>query len=188
MRSDEGRFERGHSRGLVYLIIYLLALGIGFHLGTVLVYGGIFLLFLLVKEKAFGNAEIIVYTFGFAVILADMTLHRSFRRDDRGAPRARRAGRVEHGEEGAIRARGDGASRAGDLGAPVHVHQVAPRPANRHSGSRDVEGDVRASAAGAVSADQRLRAEGAASLSDRAFREVLREPVPDGWATRCSAP
>jgi tetratricopeptide (TPR) repeat protein len=75
-RLDEGRIERGHSRGLVYLIIYLLALGIGFHLGTVLVYGGIFLLFLLVKEKAFGNAEIVIYTFGFAVILADMTMHR----------------------------------------------------------------------------------------------------------------
>jgi tetratricopeptide (TPR) repeat protein len=66
-----------HSRGLVYLIIYLLALGIGFHLGTVLVYGGILLLFLLVKEKSFRNAEILVYTFGFAVVLADMTMHRS---------------------------------------------------------------------------------------------------------------
>jgi tetratricopeptide (TPR) repeat protein len=75
--SDEARLERGHSRGLVYLIIYLLALGIGFHLGTVLVYGGIFLLFLLVREKAFKNAEIAIYTFGFAVMLADMTLHRS---------------------------------------------------------------------------------------------------------------
>jgi len=73
----EERFERSHARGLVYLIVYLLALGIGFHLGTVLVYGGIFLLFLLVKEKAFGNAELIVFTFGFAVLMADMTIHRS---------------------------------------------------------------------------------------------------------------
>ena len=77
MRANVGLLERGRSRGLVYLIIYLLALGIGFHLGTVIVYGGIFLLFLLVKEKAFKNAEIIIYTFGFAVILADMTMHRS---------------------------------------------------------------------------------------------------------------
>ncbi len=76
-RPDEGSVERGHSRGLVYLIIYLLALGIGFHLGTVLVYGGIFLLFLMVKEKAFGNVEIAIYTFGLAVILADMTMHRN---------------------------------------------------------------------------------------------------------------
>jgi tetratricopeptide (TPR) repeat protein len=77
MTADEERLERGHARGIVYLIIYLLALGIGFHLGTVLVYGGIFLLFLLVKEKAFGNVELIIFTFGFAVVLADMTLWRS---------------------------------------------------------------------------------------------------------------
>jgi hypothetical protein len=77
MAADEERLERGHARGIVYLIIYLLALGIGFHLGTVLVYGGIFLLFLLVKEKAFGNVELIIFTFGFAVVLADMTLWRS---------------------------------------------------------------------------------------------------------------
>jgi hypothetical protein len=74
---EEERLEVGHSRGLVYLIIYLLALGIGFHLGTVLVYGGIFLLFLLVKEKSFTNTEIIIYTFGFAVLLGDMTLYKS---------------------------------------------------------------------------------------------------------------
>jgi len=73
----EERLERSHARGLVYLIVYLLALGIGFHLGTVLVYGGIFFLFLLVKDKAFGNAELIVYTFGFSVVLADMTMYRS---------------------------------------------------------------------------------------------------------------
>ncbi|MGD1049427.1 MAG: DUF2723 domain-containing protein, partial [Candidatus Krumholzibacteriaceae bacterium] len=73
----EERLERSHARGLVYLIVYLLALGIGFHLGTVLVYGGIFLLFLLVKEKAFGNAELIIYSFGFAVVLADMTMYHS---------------------------------------------------------------------------------------------------------------
>jgi tetratricopeptide (TPR) repeat protein len=74
---EEARTERTHARGLVYLIIYLLALGVGFHLGTVLVFGGILLLFLLVKEKAFGNAELIVFTFGLAVLMADMTMHRS---------------------------------------------------------------------------------------------------------------
>jgi hypothetical protein len=73
----EERSERSHARGLMYLIIYLLALGIGFHLGTILVFGGIFLLVLMVKEKAFGNSELIVYTFGFAVLMADMTMHRS---------------------------------------------------------------------------------------------------------------
>ncbi len=75
--AEEERLERGHSRGLVYLIIYLLALGVSFHLGTVLVFGGILLLFLLVREKSFSNAELIIYTFGFAVLLADMTLYKS---------------------------------------------------------------------------------------------------------------
>ena len=74
---DEERLERRHSRGLVYLIIYVLALGIGFHLGTVLVYAGILFLFLLVREKSFTNAEILIYSFGFAVILADITLIKS---------------------------------------------------------------------------------------------------------------
>ena len=74
---DEEQLERGHSRGLVYFIMYVLALGIGFHLGTVLVYGGILFLFLLVRDKAFTNTEILIYTFGFAVVLADITLIKS---------------------------------------------------------------------------------------------------------------
>ncbi len=68
--------ERDHSRNLVYLIIYLLSLGIGFHLGTILVFGGIFLMIVLVREKAFSNKELIIFAFGLAVIVADMTLHR----------------------------------------------------------------------------------------------------------------
>ena len=71
------REERAWSRGLVYLILYLLALGIGFHLGTVLVFGGIFLLFLMVREKSFSNAELVIFTFGFAVLLADMTMYKA---------------------------------------------------------------------------------------------------------------
>lgn len=68
--------NRKHSRNLILLIVYLLALGIGFHLGTIVVYGGIFLMLLMVKEKAFSNAELIAFTFGFAVVVADMTLHK----------------------------------------------------------------------------------------------------------------
>jgi tetratricopeptide (TPR) repeat protein len=71
------RPERGHARGIVYLIIYLMALGIAFHLGTVLVYGAIVLFFLLVKDKAFTNSELIIGSFGLAVLVADMTLYRS---------------------------------------------------------------------------------------------------------------
>lgn len=74
---DTEKENRKHSRNLVFLIIYLLSLGIGFHLGTVLVYGGIFLLFLMVKKKAFSNFELLVFTFGMAVLVADMTLHKN---------------------------------------------------------------------------------------------------------------
>ena len=68
--------EEGRSRGLVLLIVYLLALGIGFHLGTILVYGGIFLMILMVGRKSFSNFEFLVITFGMAVLVADMTLYR----------------------------------------------------------------------------------------------------------------
>ena len=46
----DGGVDEKRSRGLILLIIYLLSLGIGFHLGTILVYGGIFLVILMVKE------------------------------------------------------------------------------------------------------------------------------------------
>jgi tetratricopeptide (TPR) repeat protein len=71
------RQGRSHSRNLLYMIVYLLALGIGFHLGTVIVFGGIFLMVLLVREKSIGNMELVVVTFGIGVVVADMTLHRN---------------------------------------------------------------------------------------------------------------
>ena len=73
LEADRG----GHSRNLILFVIYLLSLGIGFHLGTILVFGGIFLLILMVKEKSFTNTELLIFTFGLAVVLADMTLHRN---------------------------------------------------------------------------------------------------------------
>ncbi|MCK4538064.1 MAG: DUF2723 domain-containing protein [Candidatus Krumholzibacteria bacterium] len=73
-REEEKR--KRHSTSLILLIVYLLSLGIGFHLGTVMVYGGIFFMILMVREKTFSNFELIVFTFGFAVIVADMTLHK----------------------------------------------------------------------------------------------------------------
>ncbi len=67
----------GHSRNLILFVLYLLSLGIGFHLGTILVYGGIFFMIMMVREKSFSSTELIIFTFGMAVVLADMTLHRS---------------------------------------------------------------------------------------------------------------
>ncbi|MFO7916275.1 MAG: DUF2723 domain-containing protein [Candidatus Krumholzibacteriales bacterium] len=71
------QMKKKHSRNLILLIIYLLSLGIGFHLGTILVYGGVFILLLLVKEKAISNFELLVFTFGMAVLVADMTLYKN---------------------------------------------------------------------------------------------------------------
>ncbi|MBN1884957.1 MAG: DUF2723 domain-containing protein [Candidatus Krumholzibacteriota bacterium] len=65
-----------HARNLVLLIVYLLSMGIGFHLGTILVYGGVFLALLAVREKTFSNFELLVFTFGMAVVVADMTMHK----------------------------------------------------------------------------------------------------------------
>jgi tetratricopeptide (TPR) repeat protein len=78
-RREVGTMERqgrSHSRNLLYMIVYLLALGIGFHLGTVIVFGGIVLMVLMVREKAVSDAEFLVVTFGIGVVVADMTLHR----------------------------------------------------------------------------------------------------------------
>ena len=69
--------EQKHSRNLVLFIIYLFSLGIGFHLGTILASGGIFLLFLMVKKKSFSNFEFFVFGFGMAVIIADMTMYKN---------------------------------------------------------------------------------------------------------------
>jgi len=69
--------KRARSHNLIYLIIYLLALGIGFHLGTIIVYAGIFLLMLLVKKKSISNFELIVLSFGMGVVVADMTMHKN---------------------------------------------------------------------------------------------------------------
>ncbi len=38
--------------------------------------GSFFLMLLMVREKVFSNVELLVFTFGFAVVVADMTLHK----------------------------------------------------------------------------------------------------------------
>lgn len=60
----------------VYLLFYLLALCVGFHLGTILAFAGVFFLVLLVKEKTFTNAEFLLACFGVAIFVADATLYR----------------------------------------------------------------------------------------------------------------
>jgi hypothetical protein len=61
---------------LIYLLFYLLALSVGFHLGTILAFSGIFFYVLMTKDKGFSNLEFIVGCAGVAIFVADATLYR----------------------------------------------------------------------------------------------------------------
>ena len=65
------------STSLVYLIFYLLALSVGFHLGTVLAFTGVFLFIYLTEDKPFSNLEFIVACLCVAIFVADATLYRN---------------------------------------------------------------------------------------------------------------
>jgi tetratricopeptide (TPR) repeat protein len=71
---DPTRFK---SVGFIYLLFYLLALSVGFHLGTVLVLTGIFFLVIMTRHKTFTNFEFILACVGVGILLADATLYRS---------------------------------------------------------------------------------------------------------------
>lgn len=60
----------------VYLLFYLLAMSVGFHLGTVLAFSGIAIFIFLVKDKPFTNVEFIVACLSVAIFVADATLYR----------------------------------------------------------------------------------------------------------------
>jgi tetratricopeptide (TPR) repeat protein len=67
----------GKAVGYVYLLFYLLALSVGFHLGTVLVLAGIFFLVLMTKPKTFTNFEFLLGCGGLAIFMMDATIYRS---------------------------------------------------------------------------------------------------------------
>jgi tetratricopeptide (TPR) repeat protein len=62
---------------IIYLLFYFLALSVGFHLGTMLAFSGIFFLILLTKKKTFSNAEFIIACIGMGIFVADATLYRA---------------------------------------------------------------------------------------------------------------
>jgi tetratricopeptide (TPR) repeat protein len=62
---------------LIYLLFYLLALSVGFHLGTMLAFSGVFFYILMTREKRFSNLEFLVACFGVGIFMADATLYRS---------------------------------------------------------------------------------------------------------------
>ncbi len=59
----------------LYLIIYLLALCTGFHLGTVLVYPAIALYVLLFRQRSVRDADFIIFSFGFFLFLLAIMMH-----------------------------------------------------------------------------------------------------------------
>lgn len=62
---------RGHhsSNQLLILVIYLLGLGVGFHLGSLLVYPGIFLLVFLARDRNLETADLFLMSAGLGVFL-----------------------------------------------------------------------------------------------------------------------
>jgi tetratricopeptide (TPR) repeat protein len=61
---------------LIYLLFYLLALSVGFHLGTILAFSGIFFFVWLTANKAFSNLEFLIACIGVGIFVADATLYR----------------------------------------------------------------------------------------------------------------
>ena len=65
------------STSLIYLVFYLLALSVGFHLGTVLVFSGIFFFVLMSKDRPFSTTEWLVASATLGLFIADATIYRN---------------------------------------------------------------------------------------------------------------
>jgi len=65
------------SRSLIYLLFFLLALSVGFHLGTILVFSGIFFFILMTRERSFTTTEFLIACAGVGIVIADATLYRN---------------------------------------------------------------------------------------------------------------
>ncbi|HEX5132096.1 MAG TPA: DUF2723 domain-containing protein [Candidatus Krumholzibacteria bacterium] len=64
------------STSLIYLTFYLLALSVGFHLGTVLVFSGIFVFVLMSKDRPFFTLEWFIASGALGIFVADVTIYR----------------------------------------------------------------------------------------------------------------
>ena len=65
--------EKDGSNQLLILMVYLLGLGVGFHLGSILVYPGIFLLVLLATRRQLPVIDLLLMSAGLAVFLFSTT-------------------------------------------------------------------------------------------------------------------
>ena len=64
--------------GLLYLIFYMLGLGVGFHLGSLLVYPGIFLFVWLAKDRGLEFADLLLISFGLFLFLLSTMIADNF--------------------------------------------------------------------------------------------------------------
>jgi len=69
------KVNRPEGNALVYLIVYLLALGVGFHLGTILIFPGFFVMALMIREKAFSDRELWALGLALAFFLGSAIMH-----------------------------------------------------------------------------------------------------------------
>ena len=76
LRWGENPLEK-RSTFLIYLLFYLLALTVGFHLGTILVFSGIFFYILMTKQRTFSTLEFWIACIGVGIFVADATLYRN---------------------------------------------------------------------------------------------------------------
>lgn len=67
--------DRPRGNALVYLILYLLSLAVGFHLGTILVFPSFFVLALMIRNKGFNDLELWLVGAALALFLGSTILH-----------------------------------------------------------------------------------------------------------------
>lgn len=67
--------DNAGSHPLLLLVIYLLGLGVGFHLGTLLVYPGIFVLLIFASRRKLPLLDLLLMSAGLALFLASTAFH-----------------------------------------------------------------------------------------------------------------
>jgi len=70
--------EREASATLVLIIIYVMGLSIGFHLGSILVYPGVFLLILISSRKVLRNVDLIIVSLAMGAFVASAIMKWGF--------------------------------------------------------------------------------------------------------------
>ena len=70
--------DREGSTRLVYLLVYVLGLGVGFHLGSLLVYPGVFVLMLLAEKRRFDLVDLFGISFALGLFMLSTMIKDDF--------------------------------------------------------------------------------------------------------------